>query len=194
MINLSLPYRPLLKKLYRIARMAVFGLAALYVAMLLVYAATFTGAGFGALAFTVSNLKADAWDMASVLRYKTFGVGLGVGVRPTRYALICEERGNAGEPKATEAENAKSEQDVRGQISDHSGYVYNEMMEVIAQGYAQPVLLLWQGRGGAKVCGARDYGTQNCSCGGKFQGVERSRIPASVIFGPGKEIKFGKQG
>src|ERR1700733_5753484 len=108
MIDLSLPYRSFLKKLYRFARMAVFGLAALYVAMLLVHAVTFTGAGFGALAFTISTLEADALDMASVMRYKIFGVGLGIGARPTRYALICVETGYGGEPKATEDEMQKT--------------------------------------------------------------------------------------
>jgi hypothetical protein len=177
MINLSLPYWPLLKKLYWFARTAVFGLAALYVAMSLVYAVSITGVGFDTLAFTARNLQADAFDMASVLRYKIFGVGLGIGTRPMRYALICEP------PGATEAENASNEQRVRRQLREHSGALYNEMKSFIEQGGPQPVLLLSQ-VGGAKICAASTYRTQTCSCDGKFQGVERSRIPASELFGP----------
>jgi hypothetical protein len=79
--------------------MAALGLAAIYVVMITMNAMTHTGPGVPAFAFAEQALKADAFDMLPVMRYKLFGVGLGVGARPTRYALICEKRGSAGGPR-----------------------------------------------------------------------------------------------
>jgi hypothetical protein len=134
-------------------------------------------------AFTLQSVKADLIDMASIESSRLFSYSLGIGTRPTRYALICEES-----DQATQAENAASELQVRRQLVDNkSGSAYNGMIAGIDRGDAQPVFILSRfAPGGAKLCAVKQYWNQECTCGGQYKATERSRIPASELFGPQK--------
>jgi hypothetical protein len=116
------------------------------------------------LGFVAKSLTADAYDMLSTMKYLVSGEGMGIGHRPVRYALIC--RSLIGDLSGSEAEDASNEARVRRQISSKSGSVYNNLMTVLGDSGAQPVLFLSNSDGGAKVCGARAYWLQNCQCGG----------------------------
>lgn len=170
---------------YRLCRSLLVALAALYIAMVAVNGIPYRGIGPGLIAFTLQSLKADLIDMASIESSRLFGYSLGAGTRPTRYALICEENG-----QATQAENAASELQVRRQLVDNkSGSAYNGMIAGIDRGDSQPVFILSRfAPGGAKLCAVRQYWNQECTCGGQYKATERSRIPASDLFGPQKPL------
>jgi hypothetical protein len=67
MFNLSQACRNKLAKLYRRGRAPVFGLAALYVVMVLIQATVYAGFGLNTVSFTAQTLKSDANDMAAEL-------------------------------------------------------------------------------------------------------------------------------
>lgn len=166
---------PLLIKIYRSCRSVILILAALYIVMATLDATRYRVGGTGVATFALQTLKADVVDVASVIGYKLFGYSLGVGFRPMKFALICEETG-----QLTEAENADAEQRVRRQLVQNSGDVYNSMIAESKEGYAQPVFILSKyGLGGAKLWTTWVYDRQECTCSGKYNATERSRIPAS---------------
>lgn len=146
----------------------------------------YRGAGTGLLGFTLRSLKADLVDALSVQSYKLLGFGFGDATRPTRYALLCEEKGYAGE-----AELAAAERLVRQQLVDYkSGITYNSMMTAITNGKEQPVIILPRyGVGVARSCPVSSYREQECTCAGKYNATERARIPASALFGPPRSVQ-----
>jgi hypothetical protein len=117
-------------RLYRLCRTLMLVFAAFYVAMVAVNAVQYTGAAPGIAGFTLQTLKADVIDVLSVMSYELFGYPLGVGTRPVRYALLCEQTG-----QATEADNAITERQVRGQLVDNkSGTVHSNMIAAFNRG------------------------------------------------------------
>lgn len=175
--------------LYRLCRSLLVMLAALYIAMVAVVAVNgiqYRGISPGLIGFTLRSLKADVVDAISVQSYKLLGFGIGNGARPTRYALICEEKGYA-----SEAELAKAERLVRQQLDFKGGITYNSMMTAIANGKEQPVIILprYGGIGVARSCPVSLYQKQECTCEGRYNATERARIPASALFGPPKPVE-----
>jgi hypothetical protein len=168
----------------RLLRAVAVALACFYVAMVALNGIQYRGAGPGLIGFTLRTLKADVVDAISVQSYKLLGFGIGNGARPTRYALICEEKG------AIEAETAAAERLVRQQLVDYkSGITYNSMMAGIANGDEQPVIILPRYRAGVtRSCPVSLYQKQECTCEGRYNATERARIPASALFGPPKPI------
>jgi hypothetical protein len=154
-------------------------------AMTVVNGVQYRGTGPGLVGFTLRTLKADVVDALSVQSYKLLGFGFGNAARPTRYALICEEKGSASE------ETAIAEQIVRQQLVDNkSGSTYNSMMTAIANGKEQPVIILPKYRAGVtRTCPVSLYKMQECTCEGKYNATERARIPASALFGPARPIE-----
>jgi hypothetical protein len=177
-------------RIFKLARTSVLCLAAVYAGTVAVNAARYTGPGLPILTFAAQSLKADAFDMLSVMRYRTFGTSFGAGTRPTRYALICREVGKTGEAIVSETENAANESRVRRSLVEFKGgSAYNQMMEQFDLGRTQPIFILSSRYpGGANICASFTYWTQSCSCYGKYQAAERSRIPARDIFGPPKPL------
>lgn len=139
--------------------------------MIAVNGTPYRGVGLGLIPFTLQSLKADLFDTVSVESYRLLGYGLGIGAHPTRYALICEQTG-----QASEAENAESEQRVRGQLVDNkSGTAYNAMITAMHLGDAQPVFILSKfAHGGAKLCAVNQYRHQECTCSGQYRATARS--------------------
>lgn len=172
-------------RIYHLLRAIVVTLACFYVAMVAVHGMQYRGAGPGLIGYTLRTLKADVVDAISVQSYKLLGFGIGDGARPTRYALICEEK------DAIEAETAAAERIVRQQLIDNkSGITYNSMMAAIANGKEQPVIILPRYRAGVtRSCPVSLYQKQECTCEGKYNATERSRIPASALFGPPKPVE-----
>jgi hypothetical protein len=169
---------------YRLFRSLLLALASLYIVMIAINGIQYQGVGPSLIGFTLRSLKADMVDVISVESYRLFGFDFGIGSRPTRYALICEETGTA------EADNVVAEQQVRGQLVDNKGgEMYNTMTAAIERGDNQPIFVLSKfARGGAKFCAANSYRRQECSCSGKYKASERSQIPASDLFGPRKPL------
>lgn len=176
----------LLTRAYRFCRSLLVALAALYVAMVTVNGLQYRSISPGLIGFTLRSLKADVIDALSVQSYKLLGFGIGNGARPTRYALICEEKGYA-----SEADLAKAERLVRQQLDFKGGITYNSMMTAIANGKEQPVIILprYGGIGVARSCPVSLYQKQECTCEGRYNATERARIPASALFGPPKPIE-----
>jgi hypothetical protein len=171
---------------YRLCRSLLLVLAVLYILMVVVNGMQYRGAGPGLIGYTLRTLKADVVDALSVQSYKLLGFGIGNGARPTRYALICEEKGYA-----SEAELAKAERLLRQQFDIKAGITYNSMMVAIGNGKEQPVIILpkYGGIGVTRSCPVSLYQKQECTCEGRYNATERDRIPASVLFGPPKPIE-----
>jgi hypothetical protein len=173
-------------RIYRLLRAVAVSLACFYGAMVAVNGIQYRGVGLGLIAYTLRTLKADVVDALSVQSYKLLGFGLGNGARPTRYALICEEKGYA-----SEAVLAKAERLLRQQFDIKAGITYNSMMVAIGNGKEQPVIILpkYGGIGVTRSCPVSLYQKQECTCEGRYNATERARIPASVLFGPPKPIE-----
>ncbi|MCK1744301.1 hypothetical protein IVA80_26635 [Bradyrhizobium sp. 139] len=171
---------------YRLLGAVAVTLACLYAAMVAVDGTRYAGMRPGLLAFVLRTLKADIVDALSVQSCKLLGFGFGDGARPTRYALLCEENGYA-----SEAELAAAERLVRQQLVDYkSGITYNSMMTALAIGKGQPVIILPRyGVGVTRSCPVSSYRDQECTCAGKYNATERSRIPASALFSPPKPVQ-----
>jgi hypothetical protein len=174
-----------LKLIWRFGRMAVLACAAAYVLVVIGSAFKFNSFNFDLVTYTLRTAKAEVFDTLSVVAYKTTGSVIGVGSRPTRYALICQEAG-----KDTEDENAASERVVRRQlVDDKSGTAYNAMRTAFARGEEHPVFVLSKSADGrAKFCAFRYDLLQKCDCSGLYNATERSRIPASDLFGRQKPL------
>lgn len=171
---------------YRLLGAVAVTLACLYAAMVAVDGMKYAGVRPGLIAFVLRTLKADMIDAISVQSYKLLGFGIGNGARPTRYALICEEKGYA-----SEAELAKAERLVRQQLDFKGGITYNSMMTAIANGKEQPVIILprYGGIGVTRSCPVSLYQKQECTCEGRYNATERARIPASALFSPPKPVE-----
>jgi hypothetical protein len=171
---------------YRLLGAVAVTLACFYAAMIAVDGMKYAGVRPSLIGFVLRTLKADVVDAISVQSYKLFGFGFGNGARPTRYALICEEKGYA-----SEAELAKAERLVRQQLVDNkSGITYNSMMTAISNGKEHPVIILprYGGIGVTRSCPVSLYQQQECTCEGRYNATERARIPASALFGPAKPV------
>jgi hypothetical protein len=170
---------------YRLGRSVLIILAALYIVMVATNSITYADIRPALITFVLRTLKADVVDALSVQSYKLLGFGLGNAARPTRYALICEEKGYA-----SEAELAKAERLLRQQVDIKAGITYNSMMVAIANGKEQPVIILpkYGGIGVTRSCPVSLYQKQECTCEGRYNATERARIPASVLFGQPKPV------
>lgn len=169
--------------IWRFGRMAVLACAAAYVLIIFGTAFKYNSLDFGLVTYTLRTMKADVFDTLLFMNERTINYGIGVASRPTKYALICQETG-----KDSEEENAASEGTVRRQIvDDKSGTAYNTMRAAIARGEEHPVFVLsrWA-NGRANFCAFSYDLMQECTCGGRYKATERSRIPASDLFGPAK--------
>lgn len=82
---------------YRLLAAVAVSLACLYAVMVAVDGMKYAGVRPGLIGFVLRTLKADIFDAVSVQSYKLLGFGFGNAGRPTRYALICEEKGYASE-------------------------------------------------------------------------------------------------
>jgi hypothetical protein len=122
MFNLSQARRNKLAKLYRRGRAPVFGLAALYVVMVLIQATVYAGFGLNTVSFTAQTLKSDANDMAAELLR---AAGRPISIRrkdPLRYILLCSpiDSGNGGRPPDAERLAGMQEYVIRV-LTEHSG-------------------------------------------------------------------------
>jgi hypothetical protein len=184
MVRVTTAHRILAARLYRLGRLAVLGFAALYAVMVTIHATTYTGVGLGTLAFAARTLKADAYDVASVISAKLLGYSIGIGSRPTRFALICQEIG-----RTDPAEIAKWDLWLKRMILTHSGAVWNTMIKQMDDGYRHPVLILQPGNlNVATVCPAYNYYEQNCKCDPHFQAFERGYFPVSDLTSDGLRV------
>jgi|GEM_PF-4499423 len=176
--------------IWRFGRMAVLACAAAYVLLIVGSAIKYSAFNFDLLTYTLRTAKAEVFDTLAAVVVKTTGYVIGVGSRPTRYALICQEAG-----KDTDEENAASELIVRRQlIDDKSGTAYNTMKAAMARGEEHPVFVLskWE-NGRANFCAFYYDLMQECTCGRRYNATERSRIPASDLFGPPKAFTWNSK-
>jgi hypothetical protein len=162
----------------RIFNLAALAAAILCVAIVTIHAIALRGFEMGAAGVVIQSLRANLYDTV-VVAADSLRIHLAPAVRPTRYALICQQ------PDLTEAENVAEEIMVRRQLAQQSGSAYNFMRRYIDLGYPHPVFILSNmGGWGAEFCAAKTYEQQECTCGGRYKAVERSRVPASKLFGP----------
>ena len=182
MPRLVLPFRRIFLRSYRLFWWPVLALAALYVITAVGIASKYTGIGPGAALFAARSLKADVFDVASVMTYYLGGGGLGIAERPTRYALICQEARDTNE-----AEVADWDKRLKFQIEHHTGPVWNSLYRFMSEGYRHPVIILQPGLlGVALVCPAHNYEQQTCACDSHRKAFHRGYFPVSVLTGAGK--------
>jgi hypothetical protein len=161
---------------YRLAWMGAGVLACAYVAIVVAHSTSYIGPDRGLALVVAHFLKADIFDMVSAASSRLFGKDIGKGVPASRYALICGPVGHA-----IPSENGKREREVRFQlVIRKSGILYDVMLRAIVRGESHVAFILSQVHvGGAQLCGFNREEELECTCKGRFNAFERSRIPAA---------------